>query len=280
MNDARYRLLIVDDERPLCEGLMAFDWESLGFEAIGSAMNGEAALAILAASGADVLLTDIKMPFINGIELCRIVKKTYPAMKMILLTGYKEFEYARAAISLGVTEYLLKPIDLKELRDLFLVLKAQLDEEGRSIGGQATDAVPGEPLCEVVQRIARLVEDFRRAPKSLTWAYADKALLFIEENLASKISMSQAAERVGLNESYFSQIFKKETGVNFVDYLRDRRIAKAIELMKDPSLRIYQIGQAVGYDDAAYFAGTFRRCTGYTPLDYKRRLTTEGSSRP
>jgi two-component system response regulator YesN len=100
-----------------------------------------------------------------------------------------------------------------------------------------------------------------------------KALVLLQQNLGSKISMSQVADYVGLTESYFSQIFKKETGVNFVDYLRDQRMARAMELMKTTDLRIYQIASAVGYDDAAYFAGAFRRCTGHTPLDFRRRFT-------
>jgi two-component system response regulator YesN len=355
-----YRLLIVDDERPICEGLMAFAWGELGFEAAGSASNGEEALAILAKMGVDVILTDIKMPFIDGIELCCRVRKLYPKTKMVLLTGHKDFEYARAAVGIGVSEYLLKPVDIDELRALFLVLKDELDacktegtaqsDAGRIavsqesglinvvqavLDGKATEAlrlfrcvaqlslppsVKSDPIyCRdwvpralrsieerlaanlatdrqppeappfrselltacasedevfavAADRLSCLVQAFQQVPKTLAWAYAQKALAFINQHCEEKISMSQVAEFVGLNESYFSQTFKKETGSNFVDYLRDLRISKAIELMKTTDLRIYQIGLAVGYDDAAYFASAFRRCTGFAPLDYKRRL--------
>lgn len=353
-----YRLLVVDDERPICEGLLSFAWAELGFEAAGSAANGEEALAFLARERVDVLLTDIKMPFLDGLGLCRRVKQLYPETKMVLLTGHKDFEYARAAIGIGVSEYLLKPVDLGELRDLFLVLKEEL-EAGESAGrpspghdsgligvvqalldGKAEEAsrqfreaarlslppsvrldaaycrdwIPAA-LASVEERLAAnlatdreppeaprldlnrltssagaeeafalasaqleaLAEAFRQVPKTLAWAYAQKALAFIEAHYAERISMSQAAELVGLNESYFSQVFKKETGVNFVDCLRDLRIAKAIELIRSSDLRVYQVGLAVGYDDAAYFAQAFRRCTGYTPLEYRKRLEGQGS---
>lgn len=355
-----YRILVVDDERPICEGLSAFAWDELGFEAAGSASDGEEALAFLSEAKVDVLLSDIKMPHIGGIELCRQVRRLYPGTKMVLLSGYKDFEYARSAIGLGVSEYLLKPVDLGELRDLFLVLKDELDHEREMGSGQATVGPEGSSqeagLINVVQatldgsaseassifrglarlslppsiksdichfrewvpralasiedrlaanlatdreapaappldrerfeacaseeelfaaaddRLAALALSFSQAPKTLAWAYVQKAIAYLGQHREEKLSMSLVAEYVGLNESYFSQIFKREAGVNFVDYLRDLRIARAIELMRTTDLRIYQIGSAVGYDDAAYFAQAFRRCTGYAPLDYKRRL--------
>lgn len=258
-----HRLLIVEDERPLRDGLMAFEWKRLGFQAVGAEPNGEAALDFLGRQEVDVVLTDIRMPFIDGLELTRRARLGHPGLKVLLLSGHRDFEYAKAAIRLGVTEYLLKPVNLDELRQVFLDLKADLDEKaGRG-------AVLHEPAADPEISPAGSVP-------TLGSSYIHKAQAYIQTHLGEKFSMSQVAEQVGLNESYFSQLFKRETGENFVDWVRDRRVAQAVELMRTTDLKVFQIGRTVGYDDPAYFAATFRRSTGHTPIDYKRRFILEG----
>ena len=126
-----YKLMIVDDEFFICDGLMSFHWKELGFEAVSCAYNGEEALEKLEKELVDVIITDIKMPFMDGIELIERVSSQFPKIKIILLTGYKEFEYAKAAIKSGVSDYLLKPVDLNELTTLFVKLKKKLDEESQ-----------------------------------------------------------------------------------------------------------------------------------------------------
>ena len=106
-----YKAFFVEDEIVTREGIRDnVNWHSHGFEFCGEAPDGEMALPLLQATQPDVLITDIRMPFMDGLELCRIVREQMPWVKIIILSGHDEFEYAQEAIKLGVTEYLLKPV--------------------------------------------------------------------------------------------------------------------------------------------------------------------------
>ncbi len=124
-----YKLIVVDDEFVIRDGLMSFKWERFGFRAVGCASDGEEALERMREEKADLIITDIKMPLMDGIALIDKVRELYPLTKLIILTGYKDFEYARKAISAGVVEYLLKPVDLTDLEKVALKMKSRLDED-------------------------------------------------------------------------------------------------------------------------------------------------------
>lgn len=124
-----YNVIIVDDEYVIRDGLMSFKWEELGFKPSGSASDGEEALRLMEGAPADLLITDIKMPIMDGIELTEKISSMYPACKIVILTGYKEFDYVQKAIRSGVIEYILKPIDLFELEQLIIKIKTNLDAE-------------------------------------------------------------------------------------------------------------------------------------------------------
>ena len=125
-----YKVFFVEDEIVTREGIRdKVDWRGHGFEFCGEAPDGEMALPLLQTAQPDVLITDIKMPFMDGLELARIVRERLPATKIVILSGHDEFEYAQAAITLGVTEYLLKPVTVQDLHSVLLKLAAQLDQE-------------------------------------------------------------------------------------------------------------------------------------------------------
>ena len=125
-----YKVFFVEDEIVTREGIRdKVDWQGNGFEFCGEAPDGEMALPLLQAIQPDVLITDIKMPFMDGLELSRIVHERIPATKIIILSGHDEFEYAQAAIKLGVTEYLLKPVTVQDLHRVLQQLATQLDQE-------------------------------------------------------------------------------------------------------------------------------------------------------
>lgn len=135
-----YNVLLVDDEEMILEGLtQVIHWEALGFGIAGTASHGREALALLQTRPIDLVLTDIRMPFIDGIELIRKVSGQYPGVKTVIVSGYGDFEYARQAIQYGAAGYLLKPTQQDELHELLAKIKDQLDEE-RALRANAVEA--------------------------------------------------------------------------------------------------------------------------------------------
>ncbi|MFN8412039.1 MAG: response regulator [Anaerolineales bacterium] len=125
-----YKVFFVEDEIITREGIRDnIDWQASGFEFCGEAADGEMALPLLQSIQPDVLITDIKMPFMNGLQLSKIVRERMPWMKIVILSGHDEFEYAREAINLGVTDYLLKPVTVRKLQNVLNKLTEQLDQE-------------------------------------------------------------------------------------------------------------------------------------------------------
>ena len=127
-----YKVFLVEDEIVTREGIRDnVHWEASGFQFCGEAPDGEIALSLLEAARPDVLITDIRMPFMDGLQLSKIVRERMPGVKVVILSGHDEFEYAQAAIKLGVTEYLLKPVSVQDMHGVLHRLAAQLEREQR-----------------------------------------------------------------------------------------------------------------------------------------------------
>ena len=125
-----YKVLLVDDEEDIRVGISRkMDWSGLGFELVGEAENGRDALELAESVQPDVVLTDIKMPFMDGLELCSILTKRLPGSKFVVFSGFDDFEYAKQAVRMNVSEYILKPINAPELCGVLRKLKDQLDTE-------------------------------------------------------------------------------------------------------------------------------------------------------
>ncbi len=125
-----YRVLLVDDEEEIREGIIQkIDWEGCGFQLVGGAENGKEALEMAERLRPDLVMADIKMPFMDGLELCRILAERMPTMKRVIFSGFDDFEYAQQAIKMNVTEYILKPINAAELTEMLGRLRAQMDRE-------------------------------------------------------------------------------------------------------------------------------------------------------
>ncbi len=236
-----YKLLIVDDERLIREGLISFRWEELGFSVVYAASDGEDAIKFLEKEKVDIVLTDIKMPVVDGLKLSEYVRKKYPECEIVILTGYKDFDYAKKAISFRVFEYLLKPVDIDEINRVFTSLKTVLDK--RKV--QET---------EISQKYSLAVKN---------------AIIYMEEHYYERITLDILARNVFLSPGYLSSLFAKETGQTVMEYLSNIRIRHAKVLLKKLDLKIYQIAEKVGYSNTKYFTDIFKRITGFTPIQYR-----------
>jgi len=245
-----YDLLIVDDEEYVRNGIKnTYPWEQYGFRVIGTADNGYTALQLIDATRPHVVITDIMMPVMDGLAFAERVKDRYPAIQIVLLSAYNEFVYAQRGIRYGVREYLLKPLDEGELEKTFRALANRLDF-GDIDSGHTVDAVA-----------------YKRGKEQDN--YITQAKQYVAEHFARKITLDDIAKALFITPAYFSVMFKKETGQNFIDYVAEVRVKKAKELLRRSDYRVKEIAIRVGYDDYAYFCKIFRKIEGITPLEFR-----------
>jgi len=265
----KLKVLVVEDEELVRnEIVLTTPWERFSCEVIGSADNGLKGEELIRSLHPDIVVTDIRMPGQDGIEM---LEKVRPPAALIL-TGHSDFTYARQAIRLGVKDYIVKPVDDDEFyaaldrisRDL-LNRKA----EQQSIRNEATP-LPSSPFREYVSPPAGDKQDF----------YVDSAIEYIKARYSEDISLRDAAEHIGITESYLSRLFRTKTSYSFLEYLRFQRLKRALELMKDQGLRINEIARKSGFRDMSYFSGTFRKYIGVSPSRYLNGLRREEPAPP
>lgn len=239
-------IVLVDDEICILEG-MAKLIAHIGpqYTVLAKFFNSSEALAFLKKHYAevDMLITDIQMDGMNGLELVEQIHKLNPALPCVILTGYEEFAYAKAAVSLGVVSYLLKPVDTSELTQTLERLILQKQEEAPNI--------------------------FARRKLSCEVTYIKRAI----ETHCADFDLNAAADHLLLSKDYISRLFKKETGITLMDYLIRVRLEKAKELLREPrQYKVYEICRMVGYENNAYFSRLFRNSVGMTPREYRQSL--------
>ncbi len=247
-----YHLLVVDDEaesrNTLCN---CFPWNTVGFEIAAQASNGAEALSLIRRSKMDVVLCDIKMPVLSGIDLAQELYQYKPRPTIVFLSGYRDFEYAQKALTFGVRYYIVKPARYEEVMSKFLMLKQELDAQRIALES-TVNASEGRSLdnTNFQSKIVAMVKTY------------------IQANYATA-SLDEASKLVHMNSSYLSQLFKQKTGVNFSDYLIEIKMTKAAELLLDYELKTYSVSEMVGYTNPKNFARTFKNFYGVNPRDYR-----------
>ncbi len=241
-----YRLIIVDDEFEIRNGLSRyFPWDSVGFEVAATFEDGKAALDYIQDHPVDVVLTDIEMPKMTGIELAREIYQQELPIKVIFLSAYRKFEYARDAISYKVIHYITKPTVHSEIHEVFCSVRKELDAQHNAAHNQNT---PAEGYHE------NLIQQIKAA---------------IAENLKDATIVS-VAEQVGRSPSSVSRLFLEATGTTFTDYLKEQRMEKANELLNCIEYKIYEVSEMVGYSNAKNFARAYKKYFGHTPHDFRK----------
>ncbi len=248
------KLVIADDEKLIREVLhTCIDWEQLGIQVSAVCKDGQEALQAIEAHKPDLVLTDIKMPVISGLELVEYFSKRREyTIEFLLLTAYEEFDFAMAAIKNHVHHYLVKP--LKEELIIREVKKAVQDVEQR----KAQKARMGEGGMDT-----RLYSECVR-----------KVMDYVEQNYQDpELSLKQIADKqFYMNVDYLGRRFQEETGQRFNHYLTEIRISKAKYLLRHTNDSIHEIAGKIGYgNNPKYFGILFRKATGCTPLHYRQK---------
>lgn len=250
-----HRVMLVDDEEIIIEGLKrAVPWAEFGCELAGTADNGVDGLRMIRELMPDILVTDIRMSGKSGLQMLRDLAGEFPEMQIIVLSGYREFDYAQEAIRLGVLRFLLKPSKMDELRE---AISAACDRL-KAIHEEETEKM--------------LPEEDKASAAGYTTA---KALRYMQEHFAERLSLNEVAEMNYISPWHLSKLLKKETGENFVDLISRIRVDNAKKLLKNPALKIYEISERVGFSDIAYFSKTFKKLAGVTPVEYRRSIPVD-----
>jgi len=397
------KVMLVDDEILIRENIRdCIPWAQEGFTYCGDAPDGEVALPLIDQHVPDILITDIKMPFMNGLELSRIVRDKYPEMKIIILSGHDEFEYAREALRLGVEDYCLKPVSAADIMKLLQEVSGKIDRQrqdrerleklanrlasqrdaasaagssermtsagygaddngmGMNAGSAAAGVIPPhvhldrqrflsflkvgvqaeaelyirgylsplngidwsaasygryalndltvecwqaarellrspELTAEENQRFTQALAAVRSTDDAVQylllvaeqfWTWRAQAAgryseqlrdvkAFIDAHIGDdKLSLQDAAAHVRMSPSHLSKVFAQETGETFIEYVMQMRIRKAMELLLATNDKTYEVAFKVGYNDAHYFSNVFRKATGMTPRDFRKRGVT------
>lgn len=241
-----FKVVIIDDEPIIVEGLSkVVPWEKYNCQVVATASNGIEGIDLIRKVRPDVIISDISMPGMNGLQMIAAIKTEFPDTLICILTGYRDFDYAQTAIRLGVFRFLLKPSNMEELEE----------------------AVAS--MVEVLKRDAPAVEENADEDNSASSFIVKNALQYIEENYARKVSLSEVAEKTYVSQWHLSKLLNKHTGQSFSDILNQTRINKAKELLKEPSLRIGDIAEMVGFLDVAHFSRVFKKQTGVSANEYR-----------
>ncbi len=392
-----YQMILIDDEPVVLKQLKeVLDWAEYGFEIAGVFKNGAAALKFMETNHVDAAISDIRMAVMDGLEFAAGVNRDYPHVKVVLVSAYRDFEYARRAVSYNVTEYLVKPLRYEELTACVSALKAKLDSNAedaffvdgntqtefqkifsdlfcgitqsetelqKQLEGIGIYIAPNTTPCALVnlhidcfdsyiknvwkrglsrfylavshltpyetmfsyislfrysggnvelfalsrcnksrfcQALDELTADLTKNAKeilklnvsvsvsevfpsltelvknkqevSLTESDpVDKAIHYIKENYAKSLTLAQVSNYVCLSPVYFSSLFKRKTGQNFLSYLTEFRIEQAREMLKNSNITISSICELVGYKNQTHFYQLFKeKNNGLTPTEYRQ----------
>lgn len=257
------RLLVAEDEELFRHELeTTVPWEDWGFVLVGAAEDGIKALELLRDRHADIVITDIRMPGMDGMELMRTAMASNESPPLfIILSGHADFMYARDALRLGAFDYLVKPIDDDEL-------EATMRRAAQEIRNR-NEAASLEQIARddhAVSLVRELLQDRQLGPGD---AYVEAALADIGERYMMDLSADNVAGRLKITGDHLTRLFRRSTGLTFSEYLTRFRMRKAMELLRDPTVRIGEVADLCGYRDARYFSTLFRQTVGLTPSEFR-----------
>jgi two-component system response regulator YesN len=280
--------MIVDDEKMLLEEVSdLIQAASQDFAVVATAVNGKQALTKYEKFRPQVIFTDIRMPHMDGIEFIRNVRESDRDVKIILLSAYKDFSYAKEAIHYGISDYLIKnEISEETIKDILGKLSDQINSEHNANHAQMRNEIMGffneganderiasSTLHEkyIIDKFTELVAMKRRRQ---TGAYSKvilKVMDIISENYwRSDFSVGFIAENVYLSIGHLCASFKKETGMTIHDYVTEVRMIEAKKRLDEVNLKIYEVAESVGYKSSQYFSQVFYSRLGMTPSEYQR----------
>lgn len=239
------KVMAADDEAYVRDALRQLvPWKELGCELSGIVCNGQELIDEMEQAHPDIVITDIRMPLLDGLEVCRYVHDRCPEAQVIILSAYSDFSYARTALRYGACEYVLK-LDLVE------ELPRAVEKAVRLLDRQNREVMEGVPEQE--------------SPAALY----DRMVRYVERNYRQNITLQEMAEQLHASQSYLSRLYKNCSGINLFDDILRRRIDKAKECLLASNWKVQDVAAYVGFEDAGYFSRVFKKQVGMSPKEFR-----------
>lgn len=252
-----YKILIVEDDSALRYVYSKMKaWKNCGFIIASEASNGKEALEILEKETFDLVMTDIRMPFVDGLSLLKAIKEKNIDTFSILVSSYNEFEYARQGLILGASDFIVKPVNEKNLTEVLERAKIYLGEKSKN-------NEISEIVIKAVENLGIDVEND---------SFLKNIFIYLSENMGQNITMEDASYNMKLSKDYFGKTFKQHTGMTFNSVYMIIKIEYAKSLIKTCRYKNYEISDMLGYSSADYFTKIFKDITGMTPTQYKNSI--------
>jgi len=236
-------LIIIDDEPKARKGLLKLLGSNGGWKVLGAFEEAMAAMKFMYENPVDVMITDIRMPEISGLELIHQIRQINQEVQIIIISGYSNFSYAQKAIELGVRRYLTKPTNTKELISILTTIEEEFSE-----------------------KIQKEIEKPDIETSNLIVA---KTIEYIEINYSRKITLKGMADELYISPNYLCRLFKRHTNRNLMEYVTGYRMNKAKKYLKDIQYKVSEVAEMTGYNDTKYFSSTFKKIYKMTPLEYR-----------
>lgn len=244
-----WKVMIADDENYMLEAMEnLIDWKKMDCQLVYKAGNGQEVLDQIKKNPPDIIITDIKMPLVNGIEVAKYVYDHMIPAKVIILSAYAEFQYAQEAIKYDVCGYIIKT-------SMIEMLPGMIEKAIKKL------SLPHQ-------------EGWRENEECLPEDIFGRLQKYISEHYMDKLNLTQISQEIHANGSYLSRLYKMKTGQNLFDVINKMKLDKAKEYMSQGK-RIYEIARLVGYEDVSYFSRVFRKHEGCSPREYENRLREE-----
>lgn len=251
-----YRVMLVEDDdstRYMYSKMKS--WGKYGFQIVCEATNGRQAIEIIKNQDIDIIFTDIHMPFVNGIDMIKEIRKYYPKIQFVLVSACNEFEYVREGLRLGALDYIIKPMEEKNLS---FVLKRAIE-----IFGELRKHRSSELLESVIPN-----KDCMSDSLVLNIGH------FIEKHINENLVIDDVADEMCMNKDYLGKLIKRKTGISFRNFYNGIKIAYSKPLIQSGQYKIYEISEFLGYSSPDYFTQLFKNAVGMTPAEYRKKISS------
>ncbi len=252
-------ILLVEDEEVIRTGLMyTVDWLAMGAVVIGAAKDGKEGLEMIQSLKPDMVISDIRMPVMSGLEMIRQARAVGLRFIPILLTSYSDFDYAKQAIELQVFDYIVKPVSDEKLAEVVQRAGKQLERDKALQHVEHTEAAYPGNADNTILVIKHIPDN----------PHVNACLNSIEQDYTGHPSIESLADELKVSVSYLSRIFKQTTSMTFLDFLNKYRVQKAIELLSSREYKVYEVASVTGFTNYKRFYEVFKRYTGISPTDF------------